>query len=213
MTVDEFTALLATTPLEDVVRDTLFAGAPFIFEETPDDYQALRDHLSGALGVAVEQITVVGSAKMGFSLDPGTYGRAFSDESDVDVVIVDEALFDRIWFTLLRWHYPRRLKRLAGVDRGWSVDRQRSVYWGWFVPNRIRYDGVSVPTALEPLRDLGTQWFEAFRSIALNPRLAGRDFGGRLYRSWEHVMLYHTDGLRSIKDSLFPPGEAPGASS
>jgi hypothetical protein len=117
-------------------------------------------------------------------------------------MIVNQRLFDMIWTTMLRWHYPRRVDRLPNVDWAWVRERRHDLYWGWFRPDRIRYDGLSFSPVLYPLRDLSTQWFNAFRSLSRYPELADRDVSGRLYRTWEHAHLYHGDGLRQIRDLL-----------
>jgi hypothetical protein len=73
------------------------------------------------------------------------------------------------------------------------------LYWGWFVPDRIRYGGLSFPDDLIPLRDLSARWFNAFQSLGTLREFAGRSVSGRLYRTWRHALLYHVEGLRLLK--------------
>jgi hypothetical protein len=113
--------------------------------------------------------------------------------------VVDERLFDTVWHTLLQWHYPRRLT-LPREDWGWAKARRKDLYWGWFVPSQIRFNGLSLPAALKPLRDCSTLWFNTFRSLTNYPEFAKRDVNGRLYRTWEHVRLYHAEGLRQVRE-------------
>jgi hypothetical protein len=143
----------------------------------------------------------VGSAKLGFSLNPDSFPRQFLDESDIDVVVVDEPAFDQVWLTMVRWLYPRRIGgRLSGAEKRWTHDRKENLFWGWFIPDEIRYEGLAFPSVLESLRDLSTSWFNAFQSLSEHPEFAARVVSGRLYRTWEHALLYHMDGLRQIKD-------------
>lgn len=207
-TPDEFKTILAEQPLEEIVRDHVFEGVPFAFKDRPVLMETLREHLVRRLNVAGEGVTVVGSGKLGFSLSPDGFPARFSAKSDIDVAVVDQGLYDQIWFAMLKWHYPRRTGRLPEQDHKWSTVRQRELYWGWFTPNRIRYDGLSFPAALRPLRDISTSWFNAFRSLSLYPQFADREISGRLYRTWDHAMLYHVDGLRQIRDSIRTEGES-----
>ena len=201
-TIDQFKELLATKPLEDIVTEYVFSGVPFVFRNQPDGVDALRQHLSKALGLIPENILVVGSAKIGFSLNPDRFPRQFSSFSDIDVLVVDSGLFDRIWTAVLKWHYPRKGSQLGGQDAPWMRNIRRHIYWGAIMPNNIRYVGLSLPEVLEPIRDLSTAWFDAFHSLSLYPEFSAWDISGLLYRSWEHARLYHVEGLRRIKVQL-----------
>ncbi len=198
--VDEFMNILLSHPLDAVVREYVFQGTPYVFRDRPEMFTLLSHHLCSALNLTEQNVIVVGSAKIGFSLSPDNFPRGFSDQSDIDVLVVDEGLFDRVWATVLKWHYPRRLSDLGRVDGGWARERRKDLYWGWFVPDKIRFNGLSFPDVLKPLRDISTGWFNAFRSLSQYPEFAGRDISGRLYRTWDHALLYHVDGLRQIKD-------------
>jgi hypothetical protein len=200
--VDEFRSELLTKPLDEVIREYIFEGLPYVFRETPPLMETLRDHLCNDLGVSDESTIVIGSAKIGFSLSPDNVFRQFSDESDIDVLVVDERIFDDIWKIILKWHYPRRIRGLGGADESWGRRRRRDLYWGWFVPDKIKYEGLSFPEVLKPLRDISTAWFNAFRSLSRVPEFSRRNITGRLYRTWDHALLYHADGLRQIKENL-----------
>ncbi len=167
----------------------------------PKSAHILVNHLRRALQVSADNVIVVGSAKIGFSLSPDTFPRAFSEQSDIDVLVVDERLFDSVWYTLLKWNYPRRAA-LFGEDWEWTKRRRNDLYWGWFVPNRIRFSGLSLPSFLKPVRDFSTLWFNTFRALTRYPEFAKRDVSGRLYRTWDHARLYHADGLRQLRDTL-----------
>lgn len=198
--VEEFTDALLRRPLAEIVRAYIFQGVPYVFRDHPEAMTLLARHLQAALPITEQNITVVGSAKIGFSLSPHNFPRSFSDESDIDVLIVDERLFDQVWATILKWHYPRRVSLLGNTDGRWARERRKDLYWGWFVPDKIRFDGLSFPHVLKPVRDVSTQWFNAFRSLSRYSEFASREVSGRLYRTWEHAFLYHEDGLQQIRE-------------
>lgn len=180
------------------MRQYVFGGAPYAFRGKPSSMQRLTDHLCGNMNIAADDVAVVGSAKIGFSLSPDNFPRRFSRYSDIDVVIINGAMFDEFWHSMLRWNYPRRYS-LSGVDWDWSKRRRNELYWGWFRPDAIRFEGLSYPDVLKPIRNFSTTWFNAFQSLSLIPDFSSRKVGGRLYRTWEHALRYHADGLEQIK--------------
>lgn len=197
--------MLLSDEFSDIMQEHLFEGLPFVFRDTPQTLGVLKSHLAAELGVDASNIVVVGSARLGFSLNPDKFPRQFSDTSDIDIVIVDKGLFDKVWTTLLRWNYPRRLVKLGKADGDWVYQRRKDIYWGWFTPDRIRFEGISYPDALQPLRDLSTRWFNAFHSLSQysdHAELARREASGRLYRTWSHASLYHEEGLRVLRSTL-----------
>lgn len=204
ISIEDFKGIILDTPLESIVQEYLFQGTPYVFRDKPESLDRLTKHLSTAIKLPEEGIKVVGSAKIGFSLNPDNFPRAFLDSSDIDVLVVNEALFDRIWMTLLEWHYPRRLMQLGRVEGEWAQLRRKEIYFGWIIPDEIRYEGLSFPHVLKPLRDISAQWFNAFQSLSLYPEFAARTISGRLYRSWAHALRYHVDGLRQIHNKILP---------
>jgi hypothetical protein len=206
-TIGEFKSALLNRPINDVLQDYVLSGEPYAFREQPQALSSLRGHISRALKVDERNIVIVGSAQVGFSLSPDNFPRQFTDGSDIDVVVVHEGLFNAVWHTLLQWHYPRR-HNLPNADWSWSSARRKELYWGWFVPDAIRFNGLSFPAALKPMRDCSTLWFNTFQSLAKYPEFSKRDVHGRLYRTWEHVRLYHAEGLRQIREIVRKQGES-----
>lgn len=200
-TVEEIRAMDSVEDWQEFVSSRLFTGVPYVFKDDPSQLDALGAHLAEGLGRASLEFTIVGSAKVGFSLAPQKFPAPFSAYSDIDVVVVDSDLFDVAWHAMLDWNYPRRW-RLRGADWEWAKDRQSDLFWGWFCPDRVRYEGLSLPAALRPFRDMSRQWFETFRSVALVNGLETRDVSGRLYRTWKHAHQYHVDGLRKLWETL-----------
>jgi hypothetical protein len=191
-------------PPEGLVEEYVILGEPYVFRDSPADYRVLLADLSESLSVATTNITIVGSAKVGFSMNPFAFGRPFRDESDVDVVVVDAERFDRIWFTLLQWDFQVTLKK--GFRKDWLRRRREEVYWGWFQSFDSSGGLAAVRgVGLRYLRDVSNEWFSAFQSVGIrHPQLAARKFSGRLYRTWEHAKMYHADSLRKCHESMSP---------
>src|ERR1035438_6763383 len=109
MDVKQFKSLLLSTDGREEVAPQGFSGPVHAFRQRPAARNLLRRHLVSHLHLSAEGIVVVGSAKTGFSLSPEIFPRPFGMESDIDVVVVDETLFDAYWAVCLDYFYPRRM--------------------------------------------------------------------------------------------------------
>ncbi len=79
-------------------------GIPFAFRNCPMVYEALREWLGKRLRIHPKLITLIGSARIGYSLAPlPTYGRAFSPESDLDLAVITEDIFHELSREFGRW--------------------------------------------------------------------------------------------------------------
>jgi hypothetical protein len=195
---------LQTKDHAQVVRDHLLTGDPHVFSTTPSLYFDLKAFLASQLSVPPEDVRIIGSAMMGYSLSPDSYGRAFLPSSDVDVVVVDSRWFDTIWDLLLDWRYPWHLRKWPPRDHEWAVARLEDFICGSCTPHRIRYRGLKGDHLIEPLRDISNKWFDTLKSLGNQPGLRGREYNGRLYRTWDHAIRYHVYGLREILRSFTP---------
>ena len=82
---------------EIVVRLWLTEGPPSAFRECPAIYEDLRGWLSSQLNIHPKEITLVGSARIGYSLaPPPEFGKPFGEHSDLDLSVISPQLFDRL---------------------------------------------------------------------------------------------------------------------
>jgi len=187
---DEFSELLNSRDHAKIVKEILIDGVPFAFRDSPADYDALRTALGTALQLSADAMTVVGSGRIGFSLNPQKYGTPFLPESDLDVVVVSAKLFDIAWLDLLR--LGRKYFGLQKKVQLWiDTHKENHIFFGFILPDRLPGAVAISPT-----------WFRIFKGLALNPSLAGRDVNGRLYRTWDHVHVHQLYSLRKIHHGL-----------
>src|SRR5438128_1548062 len=72
-------------------------GFPFAFLSCPATYEDLRGWLGSELSVHPKEITLIGSARAGYSLArPPEFGRPFRAGSDLDFSMVSSTLFQRV---------------------------------------------------------------------------------------------------------------------
>jgi len=81
---------------EALVRLWITEGCPYAFESRPAIWEQIRTWLAYHLQVCPKDITIVGSARTGFSLAPKTWGRPFGEISDLDIAVVSPVLFGKV---------------------------------------------------------------------------------------------------------------------
>ena len=208
-TLEEFEEELRETDDLDQLVNDLFGGGglPWAFRSDEPTYLAFRERVSYALKTTAEDVHIVGSASVGFSLGPDTYPREFHEYSDIDVAVVSTDLFDTVWFSLLKWGHPRR-HSLPAPEKNWYDERQREVFWGWLTPHHLSFRTIRFQRDLQTARDLRTNWFSLFQGMGAqfpDTELARREVSGRLYRTWDHLVGYQSESLRRLRYRIENP--------
>lgn len=167
---------------DPVIRD-IMAMPPFAYAASSDEYDAMLTHVGDQLGVPKGDIALVGSGRLGFSLAPEKWGRAYGPASDLDLVIVSADLFHQSWLEVgRRW---RRRFRLDARTRAACEDhRQNLIFYG-----RMR------PARLPGVLSLAPRWFSVLRSPALGAVAAARTVNAELYDCWDHALGYQRFSL------------------
>ncbi len=203
-TADEFKEILKTTAPDNVTRQYIFQGTPYVFRDQPRLMNTMRDSLCPTLRLRPEDVVIIGSGRLGYSVAPAKFPRQFHNGSDIDVLVVNAKLYDTIWSGFLRWHYIAKGPGFGGRDRDWMSDRRRELVAGWVNPDALLYEALRFSRVLKPLRNTQVRWFNAFQSLSLIQDFASRHVSGRLYRTWDHALQYHPSGLRQLRNELFP---------
>jgi hypothetical protein len=191
-TKDDFASLLRERSLQEVLDTYFLRGTPFVFRESEAAYDLLKEVLAQSLKITKDSVTMIGSGRVGFSLDPDRFGVPFSDKSDLDIVVVSESMFDGAWLDMLR--LGRKYLTLdRGVKRWLEAHRGNHIYWGFVVPDKL-------PGVVK----ISTDWFATFRGLARFTEFARYEVKGRLYRTWEHAKIHQLDALGKIKRKLEP---------
>lgn len=201
MTSDEFRGLLAQNTDEQLLVPCLHDDqTPYVFDPAPPNWDTCRALLGARLGVAQGDIRVVGSARFGFSMKPGHNLRAFTDTSDIDLIVINPDLFDRLWIALLVAAYPREpvLQQVGG----WLNARRNELYTGWLSPLTLRVDATILGAKARPVLAFNVLWFNALKEAAQHAPRRHEDMKGRLYRTWRHAELYHLHSLAALRRSL-----------
>ena len=195
MNADEFKAMLLGTDLEEFVDSVLLTQGSPNFKTEHVCHVAAMLSAKFSTGVAVSEIQVVGSAKLGFGLfqkktregEVLPAFRPFRPDSDIDLAIVSPRLFELIWDELSA---HANGKSIMPWDSGKLGDY---LIYGWlrpdFFPKHVR---------LRRCDD----WWEIFRTLSADSRLGRRTIRGALYHSREHLRRYQLRGLNQCRSRL-----------
>ncbi len=109
-----------------LVNDYLMAGTPWAF----NDYQSYRDFVHAVAertGIHPKNFYLRGSCQIGFSIAPknNKVWAAMSDDSDLDLAIVDPVYFERFDEEIRRWDARNPSQHLQTRDSDAFLDRQR----------------------------------------------------------------------------------------
>jgi predicted nucleotidyltransferase len=167
-----------------VVRKHVIYGNCCVLSE--DLYFDLRSEVAERFRLHPNEVLVVGSAKLGFSIAPHKRYRHFGDESDIDVVLVSPTLFDEIWeATFAYWR-----------DGGyWEQERDFKEYLfrGWIRPDKL-------PPA--STFSMCSDWWEFFRALTNGGKYGYYKIAGALYKSWYYLEDYQEICAKGCKQEL-----------
>lgn len=172
----------------------IFHGIPYVFRDEEKKYFDFRMSISNFFNVHYTKIFIVGSAKLGFSYHKNT---KFSLESDIDVVIVDEGLFNKYYEQIADIQYALEKHLISmTIDETEKFNKFKSyLIKGWLRPDLL-------PMQLK-IKAMKKDWFKFFNDISYKNCLAG-DYkvSAGLYKNYTLLEKYHLLGLKNKKEKL-----------
>ena len=147
--------------------------------------------VSANLDISFNNVLIVGSGKIGFSLSPThkllrKFDGDENKESDIDVAIISEKYFQELW-NVFRKEYCRRYIRPYN-------EIASSVFRGF-----INEDVLS---EVPEIRRVWQEKVNGANLILKNDIPIRHQINYRIYRSWEDLQEYHINGVRKAKEKL-----------
>ena len=192
MELETFKEQLRTCDLKYVYRKFLLGHKIWYFEhrlgevEHAESYDEFKIYMSQKLDLHVNNIAIVGSAKLGFSLAPQKNFKKFQENSDIDLVIVSSSLYRQVWTSFInlsqKYHLKNYNRITSDIFRRFVSIKEPDLRNGFFKSWSKKMDPCK--------KDL---------QIIFN---IPHDINYRIYESWEDVERYHLNGLSAIKEKL-----------
>lgn len=187
---EAFLKQLTTVPPSEFVEDFLFDRVPFAFSGDRRSFIEWKRALGSEIDVDPACITIVGSAATGLSLNPYKSFKPFDADSDIDVGVVSALHFNIAW-RYLRMNSGRRYTVDTRTRNAWDEHASKYVYWGTIATDRLL-----------GILPFGLTWMKAATKVAQLRPLVGRSIKMRIYSDFDSLRSYHTQGIKSLRDSL-----------
>ena len=192
MTKDRFASLLLECiddkEILDFARKYIIHGIPYVFYEHEDDFFEFRNRISKHFQVDYYQVYIVGSGKLGFSY---LKGKDFGYDSDIDVAIVSEELYDRYLRYIRKFQYDleRSQKWLIEAEYKAYIKFLKYMAKGWMRPDLL-------PPNIDGF-DIKTEWFDFFKNISYDKSEVGNyKVTAGVYKSYNYLEYYAVNSLK-----------------
>lgn len=122
MSLDAFKVDLGALSSDQMVQRWLLTGSCAMIEDAA--VHAVCDEIARNFEVEYNDVVVVGSARLGFSIKPSRRFESFGEDSDVDVAVVSTPLFERVWKEVYAYdrsgaYWPDKSSFRKYLSRGW----------------------------------------------------------------------------------------------
>lgn len=174
-----------------IVRKFLIHGIPYVFMDNPNLYYDFREQIAKHWGVGFQEVLILGSGKLGYSYHKDS---VFSEESDIDVAIVNQRLFENFYVEIRNFQY-RKDTGLETLTLSEEKEYQKFLSYmikGWMRPDKL------------PARITGElskeEWFTYFKSISYRNNLAGNyKVSAGLFKSFDYMECYYLNSIKTLK--------------
>ena len=170
--ISKFRSDLLELDIGPLVQRYITTGPSFLLDD--DRYHLLRARVAAEFALHPNEIIMVGSAKLGFSIVQKQRYRPFGEESDIDLAVVSSQLFDT--FAQATFDYWRRAPY-------WPKHETyvKYMFRGWIRPDLL-------PPALAQRK----RWWEFFRELTAEGTFGTYRISAGLYKSWHYLDSYHS---------------------
>ena len=95
-----------------IIRLWMTEGIPYAFKNNPILYEDIRAFIARQISIHPKEVTLVGSARIGYSLSKKEWGNPFDNNSDFDFMVVSDDLFGKIVKEFQAWANDIASKRI-----------------------------------------------------------------------------------------------------
>lgn len=191
--LDRLKEIKSDDDLLDFTRKEILHGTPFCFKNNDADFYEFRKKIAKHFQIGFHEIFITGSGKLGFSPHKGT---VFSYDSDIDVAIVSDILFEVMMEKIRCYQMQLRESRITVTNREIKLYHRFLEYSaiGWIRPDLL-------PNSFD-VGDIKENWFDFFKSISNGRSEVGNyEVNAGIFKTYRHLEKYTFSGLESIKKS------------
>lgn len=116
---------------------------------TSEQSYSLKNNVCNKFNVDFDNVIIVGSCKLGFSIKQTRRYEDFGDDSDIDVAIVSSSLFEKVWKAATDLKYSR-------ADWPNKNNFFKYLSYGWIRPDKFPKNGNF---------EFGDEWWDFFKEL------------------------------------------------
>lgn len=198
MTIEDFKEEILKvndrTTASNFTQKNFFHGTPIVFEND-DDYYKFRKRIADNFNIGFYEVFVVGSSKFGFSPFKLT---EFSYESDIDVVIFNEVLFEKYFNLVSEYQYKLRKQIIRLNAQQYKDFLKFTKYFtmGWMRPDLL-------PNNTNEFKELREEWETFFKSISYSQSEVGNyKVQGGLFKNQLYAEKYYNSSIDTIQQKI-----------
>jgi hypothetical protein len=199
VSIEDYQAEIVALSNEDEKRiftqKHYFHGTPIVFDRKENDYYYFRKRIADHFNIGFYEVMIVGSAKFGFS--PYKFTE-FTLESDIDVVLFNEKLFDYFYDLVSQYQYKIRTNNLR-LNSEQIKDYNRFLKYlimGWMRPDLL-------PQNATEFKELKEKWEDFFKSISYSKSEVGNyEVKAGLFKSHHYGERYYRSSIEAISNKL-----------
>jgi hypothetical protein len=196
VTIEEYKAeIIQVETLEAreiFTQKNFFHGNPFVFEGREHEYYDFRKRIANNFNIAYNEVLIVGSSKFGFSPYKLT---EFSLESDIDVVLINERLFEK-YFNLIsdyQYNIRRQIIRLNESQLKNYYKFIRYFVMGWMRPDLLPQNTIE-------FQELKQEWDDFFLTVSYNKSEVGNyKVKAGLFKNQHYAEKYYRFSVEQIQ--------------
>jgi hypothetical protein len=175
---------------KDFVSHYIFEPVPFAFNSDLPAWIGWKTTLARLLEVDPQDIVLIGTAAIGYSLNPHKAYKAFDDTSDIDCSVISPYHFELAW-RYLRQLRPSWLSLPSSTRRAIEIHRKNYVFSGTIASDSI--------LALLPF---GSIWQSALDEMSKIPPTVGKSVKLRIYKDYDALRHYQASGIERLRSEL-----------
>lgn len=178
-----------TMPPHQFVSEHMLGPRAFVFGWREEPHAAFCRSMEQALEVGNGDIKLIGSGKLGFSLNPDHLLRRFRRDSDLDLVVVSSERFDA---GLLELRELAPELRLASEDERRRLRKSRE----------NSFNGYLRPDQLPLASSLSRSWFPLLAGPYEFEPARSHPVKAWLFKSWRHVRICYAEHHERVQPAL-----------
>lgn len=175
--------------LLDFCRKQVIHGTPYIFQQKEHEYYEFRKRISNKWNIMYHDVHITGSAKLGFSF---IKQKQFDLDSDIDVAIISNPLFDEFMALISDFQWSIRNKNITltfNEAKEYHLFLEYTAI-GWLRPDKLPLS-ISVDRQI-----LKKDWFSFFQSISNNNSEVGNyQVTAGIFKNYQSFETYTLDSL------------------